>query len=194
VVFNVFDLFRLLDAGKTVDPYRFQALPVETLTERRRLLRQTLLPARFNMMDILHDVAASPLPSPRSALRAVLLSDVWDKVPYPPSVDLLLSADDSKMDEMARNLSMLVAGSPPYVGMNLTDLWAVPALTGGAKKAAFARALVAILAVKDEWSSTRAETVGILLRHCGLPGGHGEDLFEFMLQEEDLPTDFDWYP
>lgn len=193
-IFNIFDLFKLVQAGKTVDPYRFQPLPLQDLSDRRRWLQKTLIPHRFRQMDLFKDVADKPLPSPVTQLREMLLREVWEKIPYPPGVELVLDADDLRLDDIAHSLSVVITGSRPYAGMDLSVIWKLRGLRGFAKKKVLAETLSAILAPNDEWSSSRAEMIGIVLRHCDKRAGDADDLFDFMLQEEGLSEDFEWHP
>lgn len=191
---NVFDLFKIIDAGKRTDPFRFELLPMEELARRREFLRKTLIPCRFAQKDLLKDVALTPIPSPRASLRATLMEEVWDKIPYPPSAQLILDATDEDLDRMVHKLCVLTSGSRPYTLINSRRTGVILSLRGARKKAAFVRLIGDVLAIQDDWTSTRSELVGILMRHCSSAGGSSseEDLYDFMLQEEPL-DEMEWY-
>jgi len=190
---NVFDLFKIIDAGKTTDPFRYEQLPIEPISKRREFLRKTLIHSRFEQRDLLKDVAVSPIPSPRAVLRNDLFRDVWDKIPYPPSAQLILDGTDDDLDKIVRKFCVLTSGSRPYAMIDSRRTGAVLSLRGAPKKVALIRLVGDVLAVQDEWASTRAELIGILMRHCSSTGpDSGEDLYDFMLREDPV-DDFEWY-
>ena len=198
VVYNVFDLFHLLDIGKDKDPFHFQPLPLADIKRRREFLRRTLLPSRFRQENLLDQVAESPLPSPITVLRQALISFVWDKIPYPPSTDIIVEATDEDIDRMVRKLCMVTSGCRPYSMIDDVGLARVQRLTGIGKKTAMVELLRKIVEEEDEWSATRAELVGILMRHCDRGVAEAEDLYGFMLRDRDDEDEaseyFDSYP
>jgi ankyrin repeat protein len=199
VLYNVFDLFHLLDIGKDKDPFHFQPLPLADIKRRREFLQRTLLPSRFRQENLLDQVAECPLPSATTVLRQALISFVWDKIPYPPSTDIIVDASDEDIDRMVRKLCMVTNGCRPYNMIDDVGIGKVQRLTGVAKKTALVDLLRKIVAQDDEWAATRAELVGILMRHCDRGVTEtGEDLYGFMLHDRDDENEaseyYDSYP
>ena len=188
---NVFDLFKLLELDKFFDPFTFEPLPKNLVLDRRQFLAETLMATRYKEIDILDGVRNNPIPCPRSILRGQLMELVWEKLLYPPPMEVVLEADDESLDDMLIKLSLLTSGSHAYPMITPRAMANVRIQSGIEKTSTFVQLLSSILRPDDEMRSTRAQLLSIVLRHAASSEDQGnaeEDLFSFMTDEP--PTTF----
>ena len=116
---------------------------------------------------------------------------VWEKLLYPPPMEVVLEADDESLDDMLIKLSLLTSGSHAYPMITPRAMANVRIQSGIEKTSTFVQLLSSILRPDDEMRSTRAQLLSIVLRHAASSEDQGnaeEDLFSFMTDEP--PTTF----
>jgi len=190
---NVFDLFKLQDVNKLFDPYTYERIPSQPVDEVRRKLSLTLTTSRFRDLDILEAVRNNPVPCRKSILRDKLSDEVWDKLPYPPSMDVVLEADNARLDDMLTKLSLLTSGSSAYPMITPRAFSRIRMQSNDEKIASFVALLAQVLELDDELSTTRAQLLTIVLRNASDHDGAEEDLFSFITEEPSGDFHFDVY-
>jgi len=193
ILFNLFDLFSLIHKGHTFCPFTKRPLPLDYITKLEEKYQMLLTKQGFANRNLLLDVASTSLLSKDAILKQRLLNDVWSRLFYPPNVDLILQATDTTIDKMLEKFMNISDFSETNI-FSMIDMQVVDDIEysfGYQKKSAFVDLLTKVVGVTDEFTSTRIETVSMLLQHfSNLVSGDGEveDLLDFMLLTPDMVT------
>ena len=207
--FNCFDLFRLLKKNITVNPYTRNPLPVTLIKDRELFLTRTLVKCRINgypEASLLENVSQTPISSDLVLLRSRLENEVFDKLMYAPTLDIVIEATNDVIDDMVHNLKIICRRKNFFELMSNylmrdIDRDIYPMLTkdtekdirnarGMRKKKLFVDLLSAMANKKDEHTDTRRMSITFMLRHY-TNNGNGDDDLTFMLGETGNDTDFE---
>lgn len=191
-VYNIFDLIRLARNNYYNCPYTRMPLPVRDIEERRRWLEKTLTRNAYSDYNLLELVRDMPILSKEEELRTMLMNEVWTRLVYPPSMDVVIKASDETIEDMVRKLYLIANDILMYPTLSITRKWNIQRETGIKKKELFVHTIVEIARTNDSYQSTRHQTLNILFQHYREDGttreGMPDDLLSFMIEQETMSS------
>ena len=179
--FNIFDLFRMIKSDIDFNPYTKKELPLEEIEERRRFLSKILTKERFKDFNLLDTIRDSPLMSDNDRLADKLFRQVWDEMFYPPSMSIILDAEDDTIDEMLDAIVEAIQGRSTTIyhfywdePRNTIYPMVTPSVTqdihiseGYEKKSLFVNLLCDIASQEDHYKDTRVMMLSIIFKKFG---------------------------
>lgn len=195
-IYNVFDLFRLIRKGYTTCPYTRLPMPVQDIEKRRRWLDRVLTRTTCNDFNLIEQVQEMPILDRAAELKSILFNEVWSKLSYPPSIDIVLHATDPLINDMLRKLYIVANDITVYPMLTGMRKWRIYQESGSVKRELFIMLLVDILALDDENLSIRTQTLNILFQHYDDEGNirqDGDDLLSFMIEDVIQEDDDDFH-
>lgn len=195
IPFNVFDLFKLVSNGEKLNPYTKTLLPLQEIKDKEQFLRNVLTKEKFKNMNLLQQVADYPILSDYAILRNKLEKEVWDILQYPPSITVVMDADDGTIDAMVRSFKILSSSTVLGIRFSYIQIYSMVSddilrdilnSCGFEKKKKFVDFLSLMLNKNDEYRDTRCIAVSILLRHFASPDEEDDDLTFITGDLEDL--------
>ena len=195
-VYNIFDLIRMVKKGYTNCPYTRLPIPVNDIRDRCKFLERTLTRNYLNDFNLVEQVRQTPLITREIELKTLLLNNLWCRMEYPPSIDILFKSPESTINDMVSKLYMAANDHIMYPMLSTYRRWEIlHASTLARKREMFIELLIDIAKVQDQETSVRLNTLQILFQHYREDGsnrlGEDGDLLTFMLEEED---DDDFFP
>lgn len=174
--FNIFDLLKMIRGNNHTNPFTRNPLPVDDIKKRETLLRELLTRARYSDKNLLENVRDTPVPTETMTLRSQLESEVWDALIYVPNMDIIMNADDDRIDDMVDKLHNICkrksifeilsnVNIDIYPMLSETAMATIKSADGLFKKKKFSRLLSDIVNVNDEHSETRKMAVTIMLKY-----------------------------
>lgn len=186
-VYNVFDLFRLIRKGYTSCPYTRLPLPTQDIERRRRWLEKVLTRNTLSDFNLVEQVRNSPLFSKELELKTLLTTEVWSRLSYPCSMDVVLKGSDFVINDILVNIYKLANDMIMYPMLSSIKKWQIQNASGLLKKELFINTLVEIVQKADLHQVTRTQMLSIIFQHYnddGTPKDGEDDLFSFMMMDE----------
>ena len=199
IPFNCFDLFKLVKKGMSFNPYTKNELPLVDIREKEDFLRRILTKERFKNFDLLQRVKDLPVLNDVGILANRLENEVWDKLSYPPSINIFMEASDITIDNMVTKMLEICNSRPWYRYYLLNNNASIyPMITNSVidhikeekglhKKREFLNLLSHIVNYTDEHQDTRIVLVSILFRHFSSTDMDLPDTMSFMINMDERP-------
>jgi hypothetical protein len=191
IPFNSFDLFDLLRHNIFLNPYTREYLPIDQIRIKENFLKSILCEHQLCNFNLINVVRESPLLSKESILKNKILNDIWNKLTFPPSIELLLGASDRNIDNMVDKLYYCCMESfILYPMCTKTNKRNILISSGINKKMEFVDLLSSILNYDDEHADIRLLMVTLLFRHFDRSIEDGDWLHEHFTMFDSYEIDY----
>lgn len=178
-IYTLNDLAQMLTnhgRGPLTCPYTRIQLPSRFINEHLALVRKYVMPNALCETNLISMVRETPMMTKFMEMRMALMY-IFTKLSYVPSPDLILHASHETIEDILRNLYLVMSDSPRIFGF-VTSLRRYQITSNcdiQKKREMLIQLLHDIVFMNDMHASTRGETVAMLLRHYNIDGSPRND-------------------